>query len=137
QTRLADPELLGDLRDRCPGLTGKVDRPAAELRWVWCRHLRTPLLQRSSLQIRCPGYRVRLRGHRHPRRSHGIVQPSRAPRAATSTTPRDSILRAVSLVARTRTTSSPWAVRHANRLPTLALQHAPSSNVDAQVDLSR
>jgi hypothetical protein len=28
---------------------------------VWCRHLRTPLLQRSSLQIRRPGYRVRLR----------------------------------------------------------------------------
>jgi hypothetical protein len=28
---------------------------------------------------------------RHPRHDHGIAQPSRAPRAATSTTPRDSI----------------------------------------------
>jgi hypothetical protein len=44
----------------------QVDHPAAELGRVWCRHLADFLLQQSLLQIRCPGYRVRLLGHTGP-----------------------------------------------------------------------
>jgi hypothetical protein len=43
QTRLGDPEITGDLRDRLLPLTGQLHRPTAELRRLGCRHPRTPL----------------------------------------------------------------------------------------------
>src|SRR5690606_690782 len=61
QTGLTNTEVLRDLANRCSRLADQLQGPAAELWRVWCRHLRDSFLQRSSLQIRCPGYRVRLR----------------------------------------------------------------------------
>lgn len=60
QAGLADPQLLGDPGHRVAGSSSQVDRPAMKLRRMWRRHLCTPFLQRTSLQIRCPGYRGRL-----------------------------------------------------------------------------
>src|SRR5690606_7886675 len=38
QTRLADTEILRQHGNRFVALTGQLNRPTAELGWVWCRH---------------------------------------------------------------------------------------------------